>query len=124
MKGKILVVEDEAVLQKAMTDMLGEHEYESIQAIDGEQALEFARSEKPDLILLDLVLPKKHGLEVLEELKNDEATKAIPVIVLTNLEEKDDISRAMELGAGSYLVKSDYDIGEVINKIDSAISTK
>jgi len=121
MKAKILVIEDEAVLQKAMSDMLGEYEYESIQAIDGEQGLALAGSEKPDLILLDLVLPKKHGLEVLEELKGNEETKNIPVIVLTNLEEKEDISRAMELGAKSYLVKADYDIGEVIKRIDSAI---
>lgn len=122
MKGKILVIEDEAVLQKAMSDMLGEYEYESVQAIDGEQGLALAESEKPNLILLDLVLPKKHGLEVLETLKQQESTKNIPVIVLTNLEEKEDISRAMELGATTYMVKADYDIGEVIKKIDSAIA--
>lgn len=122
MKGKILVIEDEAVLQKAMSDMLSEYEYESIQAIDGEQGLALAEAEKPDLILLDLVLPKKHGLEVLEALKSQENTKNIPVIVLTNLEEKEDISRAMELGAKSYMVKADYDISEVIKKIDAAIA--
>ena len=119
---KILVVEDEAVLQKALADMLAETEFEVAQAVDGEQAIEKAHSEKPDLILLDLVLPKKHGLEVLQALKTDDATKAIPVIILTNLEDKDDISRALELGARTYLVKANYDMKEVIAKVREALT--
>jgi len=119
---KILVVEDEAVLQKALADMLGDAAFEVAQAIDGEQAVEMAHSAKPDLILLDLVLPKKHGLEVLQALKEDDATKMIPVIILTNLEDKDDISRALELGAKGYLVKANYDMKEVIAKVQEAIA--
>jgi len=119
---KILVVEDEAVLQKALADMLGDAAFEVVQAIDGEQAVEMAHSAKPDLILLDLVLPKKHGLEVLQVLKEDDATKMIPVIILTNLEDKDDISRALELGAKGYLVKANYDMKEVIAKVQEAIA--
>lgn len=119
---KILVVEDEAVLQKALADMLGESSYEVVQAIDGEQAIAMAESEQPDLVLLDLVLPKKHGLEVLQILKSNDATKAIPVIVLTNLEDKDDISRALELGARGYLVKANYDMKEVIAHVQEALA--
>ena len=118
---KILVVEDEAVLQRALADMLAETEFEVAQATDGEQAIEKAHSEKPDLILLDLILPKKHGLEVLQALKTDDATKHIPVIILTNLEDKDDISRALELGAKTYLVKANYDMKEVIAKVREAL---
>ena len=119
---KILVVEDEAVLQKALADMLTESSFEVVQAIDGEQAVAMAQSTKPDLILLDLVLPKKHGLEVLQALKADDATKMIPVIILTNLEDKDDISRALELGAKGYLVKANYDMKEVIAKVQEALT--
>lgn len=119
---KILVVEDEAVLQKALADMLGEAEFEVVQAVDGEQAVEMAKSEQPNLILLDLVLPKKHGLEVLQAIKSDDSTKSIPVIVLTNLEDKDDISRALELGARTYLVKANYDMKEVIAKVQEALA--
>lgn len=119
---KILVVEDEAVLQKALADMLTESSFEVAQAIDGEQAVEMAHSTKPDLILLDLVLPKKHGLEVLQALKEDAITKMIPVIILTNLEDKDDISRALELGAKGYLVKANYDMKEVIAKVQEALT--
>lgn len=118
---KILIVEDEAVLQKALTDMFSEYNHQPIQAIDGEQGLEMARREKPDIILLDLVLPKKHGIEVLKELKNDETTKAIPVIVLTNLEDKDDIQKALEYGARAYLVKANYDMQEVISKVEDCL---
>ena len=92
-----------------------------ISALDGEIGLKLARSKKPDLILLDLVLPKVHGFEVLKELKSDLGTKDIPIIVLTNLEAIEDVNKAIELGAKTYLVKTQYNLEEVVEKVKKAI---
>jgi len=91
-----------------------------ISALDGEAGLSLAKTEKPDLILLDLVLPKMHGFEVLKSLKEDAGTKDIPIIVLTNLESTGDVEKALELGATTYLVKADYTLEEVLSKIQKA----
>ncbi|RJQ13902.1 response regulator, partial [Candidatus Parcubacteria bacterium] len=74
-----------------------------------------------DLILLDLILPKKDGFEVLKELKSDEHTKAVPVIVLTNLEQSADVEKAIAFGATTYLVKANYSLDELLQKIKSVI---
>ncbi len=92
-----------------------------ISALDGEIGLRLAKTKKPDLILLDLVLPKAHGFEVLKRLKEDKETKDIPVIVLTNLEGIGDVDRAIELGATTYLVKANYSLEEVLEKIKKAL---
>ena len=118
---KILIVEDEAVLQKALNDMLIEDGHETVQAMDGEEGVTLAQKEKPDLILLDLILPKKHGLEVLKDLKADSMTNAIPVIVLTNLEGTEDIMKALELGAKAYLVKANYNVQDVLQKVQDVL---
>jgi len=114
---KILFIEDESVLQKTFDSALKEEGYEVVSALDGETGLNLARTQKPDLILLDLVLPKLTGFEVLKKLKETSETKEIPVIVLTNLERMSDIDKALELGATTYLVKVDYSLDEVIKKI-------
>ena len=118
---KILFVEDEAALQEAFGGVLKQAGYHVIKALDGEIGLRLAKSEKPDLILLDLVLPKLHGFEVLKKLKKDKETEDIPVIVLTNLERAEDIEKAIELGALIYLVKMQYNLIEVIEKIRKII---
>ena len=118
---KILFIEDESVLQKAFGDVLQQKGYKILSALNGEIGLRMARSEKPDLILLDLILPRLHGFEILKKLKEDPETKEIPVIVLTNLEKMEDINKAIELGATTYLVKTEYKIEEVIEKIKKII---
>ena len=118
---KILFIEDESVLQKAFGDVLQQKGYKILSALNGEIGLRMARSEKPDLILLDLILPRLHGFEVLKKLKEDPETKEIPVIVLTNLQKMEDINKAIELGATTYLVKTEYKIEEVIEKIKKII---
>lgn len=117
MRKKILFIEDESALQRAVTSALSEKGYEVLSAIDGEAGLELAKKEVPDLILLDLVLPKKDGFEVFTELKQDHATQKIPVIILTNLGGNQDVERAIELGAKTYLIKTNYRLGEVVEKI-------
>lgn len=92
-----------------------------ISALDGETGLKLAKSQKPDLILLDLVLPKIHGFEVLKKLKEDKETKGIPVIVLTNLEGVGDVDKVLGLGATTYLVKAQYSLEEVVEKIKKAL---
>ncbi len=114
---KILFIEDEATLQKTFGDILKQAGYEIISATDGETGLRLANTKKPDLILLDLILPAMDGFEILEKLKKDPETKGIPVIVLTNLERMEDVERAIKVGATTYLVKTQYKIEEVIEKI-------
>ena len=118
---KILFIEDESTLQKTFGDILRKEGYEMISALNGEIGLRLAKEEKPDLILLDLVLPKVHGFEVLKKLKETPGTKDIPVIILTNLEEMEDVKEALELGATTYLVKTRYTLEEVIEKIKKAL---
>ncbi|KKU40126.1 MAG: Response regulator receiver protein [Candidatus Azambacteria bacterium GW2011_GWD2_46_48] len=92
-----------------------------LNALDGEIGLQMALREKPDLILLDLILPKIDGFEVLENIRKNEATKNIPVIVLTNLENAAAVERALALGALSYLVKANYELEDVVQKVKQAI---
>ena len=124
MSKKILLIEDEASLQKALGDVLEQEGYKVIGVTDGEAGLKSAQAEIPDLILLDLILPKMPGFEVLKALKSDESTKDIPIIVLTNLESMGDIEKALELGATTYLVKASYTLEEVVSKIKKALGEK
>lgn len=117
----ILLVEDEPTLQKTLSLALQHEGYEVKNALDGEAGLKLARETNPDLILLDLILPKMDGFEVLDELKKDDATKDIPVLVLTNLESTQDIEKALALGATNYLVKANYDLKDVIEKVKENI---
>ena len=117
----ILFVEDESALQKTFGDILKQEGYEMISALDGEIGLRLAKENKPNLILLDLILPKIHGFDVLKKLKEDNETKEIPVIVLTNLEGLEDVEKALELGATTYLVKTQYSLEEVVQKIKKAL---
>ena len=118
---KILFIEDEAALQKTLGDVLEQEGYKVLGALNGEIGLNMAKTEKPELILLDLVLPKMHGFEVLKALKEDAETKDIPIIVLTNLESMGDVEKALELGATTYLVKASYTLEEVVSKIKKAL---
>ncbi len=113
----ILFIEDEPAFQKAVGQFLENEGYQTKSALDGEIGLALAKKFKPDLILLDLILPKKDGFEVLKELKQDAATKNIPVIILTNLEGGTDVEKALSLGATTYLVKANYELEEVAKKI-------
>jgi DNA-binding response OmpR family regulator len=114
---KILFIEDEPGLQKTVGEILRQEGFEILEALDGETGVEIATKEKPDLVLLDLILPKKDGFEVLKALKENPETKDIKVIVLTNLETSSDVEKALELGATNYLVKANYELEEVVQKV-------
>ena len=116
---KILFVEDEESLQSVVKETLEKNGYSVLSALDGKKGIEVAKSENPDLILLDLILPQKDGFEVLAALKENPNTAVIPVIVLTNLEGSADIEKALSLGARTYLVKSNYSLDDVLLKVKS-----
>lgn len=118
----ILFIEDEPTLQKTVGRYLEGEGYQVLSALDGEKGLELAKTQDLNLILLDLILPKKDGFDVLKELKQDPKTKDIPVIILTNLEQNADIGKTLELGATTYLVKANYELEEVVKKIKEVLS--
>src|SRR3990167_2784369 len=119
-KAKILVVEDDEFLACMYVTKLTKEGFEVILAADGDQALIKAK-EKPALILLDILLPKKDGFTVLKELKSVAATRTIPVILLTNLGEKEDVDHGLSLGAVDYLIKAHFMPIEVIEKINKLL---
>jgi len=118
---KILFIEDETALQKTLSAVMEQAGHTVVNAYDGEKGLELAQEAAPDLILLDLILPKMDGFSVLEKLKGDEKTKSIPVIVLTNLESVDDVEKVIGLGATTYLVKANYDLDDIVGKINEVL---
>jgi len=117
----ILFIEDESALQKTFGEIVAQGGYQMISALDGEIGLRVAKEKKPDLILLDLILPKIHGFDVLKKLKEENETRDIPVIVLTNLEGLEDVEKALKLGATTYLVKVNYSLEEILEKIKKAL---
>jgi len=118
---KILIIEDESVLQKTFGDLFTGEGYETISALDGEEGLNLAKNKKPDLILLDLILPKIHGLDLLKQLKELPETRDIPVVILTNLEGTGEVEKALELGATTYLIKASYTLKEVLSKVKQVL---
>jgi len=117
MKKKILIVDDEPRVQKIIAKKLRMEGFEPISAFDGKEGLEKAASEKPDLILLDIIMPKLDGISVLKKLKEDSEIDKIPVIILTNLSGKEAIVASLESGETDYLIKADYTLNELIVKI-------
>jgi len=120
-KLKILIVEDDGFLIQMYSSKLEMEGFEVMAVVDGEKALRVIKKECPDLILLDLLIPKKDGFEVLRELKQDKETKDIPVVVLSNLGQRDDINKCFKLGAEDYLIKAHFVPSEVITKIKSLL---
>lgn len=117
MAKKILVAEDDGFLSKVLSAKLEKIGFEYKLATDGEEAISILKDFTPDLILLDLVMPKKDGFEVLKDLNSSEVWKKIPVIVTSNLGQPEDKKRAMELGAKDYIVKSDTSLNGIVEKI-------
>ncbi|MCK5490288.1 MAG: response regulator [Candidatus Pacebacteria bacterium] len=119
-KKKILVIEDEATLQKALSDILIREGYDVINATDGTLGLSLARSENPDLILLDIILPGMDGFEILRNIKEKDKSQ-VPIIILTNLSDLNDIQKALDIGATTYLVKADFHLDDVLKKVKDVL---
>jgi DNA-binding response OmpR family regulator len=116
---KILIVEDEEVLSLVLGEKFNNEGYEIMIAKDGDEAQPKAKKFKPDVILLDLILPKKGGLDILEDFKKDSELKPIPVIVLSNLETDETIKKSLALGAIDYFVKTQHPIAEIVEKVNA-----
>ena len=118
---KIIVLEDEQVLQKALSIELLGAGFEVLSALDGVTGLSLVRKEKPDLVLLDITMPKMNGFDVLKKLKEDEETRSIPVIILSNLGQDEDKEKGSALGAADYYIKSSTDLSLLTEKIKKII---
>ena len=116
-KQKVLVVEDDEFLLELYSTKLKMEGFQVFSAGDGERGLRLAKEKKPDLVLLDIVLPKIDGLEVLRKLKKDGETAYIPIVLLTNLSQKDEVSEGLKAGAEDYLIKAHFMPSEVVDKI-------
>ena len=116
---KVLLVEDDPFLSSLLKNRLQKEGLEVTLARDGEEALNSLKSGKPDLILLDLILPKKSGFEVMEEMRSDPQMQfqELPIIIISNLGQPEDISRGQALGAIEYFVKAKTSIDELVEKI-------
>ena len=119
---KILIVEDDALIIRLYQKVFTSQGYEVETAINGEEGLAKARSVKPDLILLDIMMPKLNGLEMLRQLKAIPDVEKIPVVVLTNLSGDADAETALQEGAVKYIVKSDYKPKEIFNIVDGIMA--
>ncbi len=116
-KKKVLIAEDDDHISKVYEIKLAKEGFETFLARDGEEAVAKITTERPNLVLLDLMLPKKDGFGVLEDIKKVPELANIPVIILSNLGQKSDQDRALALGANEYLVKVDYPIQEIVEKV-------
>ena len=119
---KILIVEDDPLMSRMYQKIFTFEKYEVEMAGDGEEGLEKVRKIKPTLVLLDIMMPKMNGLQVLEKLKSDPETKAIPVVILTNLAGQQDAEKALSEGAVKYIVKSEYDPKQVANMVKEILA--
>jgi len=117
MPKKILIIEDDKFLRELIAQKLLKEDFEVSEAIDGEEGIKKITEEKPNLILLDLILPGIDGFEVLSRMKEDSILSSIPVIILSNLGQKEDVERGLKLGAVDYLIKAHFTPGEIIDKI-------
>jgi len=117
----ILIIEDDKFLRELIARKLHGEDFEVSEAVDGEEGIKKIKEGKPDLILLDLILPGIDGFEVLSRMKKESTLASIPVIILSNLGQKDDVEKGLKMGAVDYLIKAHFTPGEIIDKIKAAL---
>lgn len=123
-KIKVLLVEDDTFLLEMYSTKFNLEGFEVFTAPDGEEGIKLAKKEKPDIILLDVLMPKVDGFTALKKLKKDPQTKNIPVVLLTNLGQKNDIDKGLKEGAEGYLIKAHFIPSEVVVKIKKILEKK
>ncbi len=121
-KEKILIVEDDKFLRELISRKLAGRGYEVETAVDGEDGFEKIKKTKPDVVLLDLILPGIDGFEVLSRVKKEKEVQDVPIIILSNLGQKEDIERGLSLGAIDYLIKAHFTPQEIIEKVKEVLS--
>ena len=121
---KILLIEDDKFLRELIIQKLGKEGYEVIEASEGETGLAKMKEGKPDLVLLDLILPGIDGFEVLSRIKKDSDLAQTPVIILSNLGQRDDMEKGIALGARDYLIKAHFTPGEIVEKIRATLQAQ
>jgi len=119
---KVLIIEDDKFLRELLSQKLLKEGYEVLEGVDGEAGLKKITEDKPDLVLLDLILPGKDGFEILTAAKSNPETANIPVLVLSNLGQQEEVEKALKLGAADFLVKAHFTPGEIVAKIKTIIT--
>jgi len=120
-KKTILIVEDDKFLRELISRKLSGEGFDALEAVDGEEGIKKIKEGKPDLVLLDLILPGIDGFEVLARLREDPEISSIPVIILSNLGQREEVEKGLKLGAIDYLIKAHFTPGEIIEKIKNAL---
>ncbi len=121
MAKKILIIEDDKFLRELIARKLTDEGFDALEAVDGEDGIKKTKEMKPDLILLDLILPSIDGFEVLSRVKEDASLASIPIIILSNLGQKEEVEKGLDLGAVDYLIKAHFTPGEIIEKIKNIL---
>ncbi|MBI1957325.1 MAG: response regulator [Candidatus Niyogibacteria bacterium] len=128
MQTKVLVIEDDQLMAGLLAEKLAKSDFDVRLAADGEAGMKELENPPagglPDIILLDLILPGVSGFEILAKIKEDERTKAIPVVILSNLGSREEVEKGLKLGAESYLIKANVLIDEVVKKIRDTVAKK
>lgn len=120
-KRNILIVEDDDFFRDLLKKKLVSLGFNILEAANGEEGIELTKQKKPDLIILDLLLPNTDGFEVLSKVKTNSDTSLIPVIIVSNLGQQEDVERGLKLGAVDYLIKSQFDIDSIVTKIKGVL---
>ncbi len=120
----VLIVEDESLLLQALVDAFSAEGFSTLGAGDGQEGLSVARQKHPDIILLDVIMPKMDGMAMLKELRTDAWGKAVPVIILTNLSDYRTVADALGHGVHDFLVKSDWEINDVVTAVKQKLDIK
>ncbi len=121
---KVLLVEDEEMLAEMYSTKFSMEGWQVTKAFDGAEGLAAAKKSMPDIILLDIIMPRMDGFAVLKELKADPKLKDVPVVLLTNLGQDDDVAKGKKLGATDYFVKADHTPAEVVEKVKTTLGVK
>ncbi len=119
---KVLIVEDDQLIFSILSRELSDAGFEVANAFDGEQAVTVTKEVQPDLVLLDILLPRKNGFEVLQTLKSDASVSKIPVVILSNLGQPEDIQKGRELGAIDYMVKVEFEPKQIVEKVRTLLA--
>ena len=121
---KVLLIEDDRFLRELIAQKLEREKFQVMQAVDGEEGLRKLVEQKPNIVLLDLILPGLSGFDVLKKIKESPENAAMPVVILSNLGQREDVERGLSLGASDFLIKAHFTPQEIIVKIQGILSGK